>query len=149
MKKQSGGVGSSRISSTKKRRSNSVDGQVGESIRAHRLAAGMSQGELAKRIGVSFQQVQKYEKGTNRVGAGRLPQIADVFGIPVGALFKGSVDASPGKETVGNVPVKLVSDATTVKLLTAYADIKDQSIRRNLSQLIDQIARSAKRKSRR
>jgi len=93
--------------------------------------------------------VQKYEKGTNRVGAGRLPQIADVFGIPVGALFKGSVDASPGKETVGNVPVKLVSDATTVKLLTAYADIKDQSIRRNLSQLIDQIARSAKRKSRR
>ena len=149
MKKQSGGVGSSRISSTKKRRSNSVDGQVGESIRAHRLAAGMSQGELAKRIGVSFQQVQKYEKGTNRVGAGRLPQIADVFGIPVGALFKGSVDASPGKESVGNVPVKLVSDATTVKLLTAYADIKDQSIRRNLSQLIDQIARSAKRKSRR
>jgi len=149
MKKQSGGVGSSRTSSTKKRRSNSVDGQVGESIRAHRLAAGMSQGELAKRIGVSFQQVQKYEKGTNRVGAGRLPQIADVFGIPVGALFKGSVDASPGKETVGNVPVKLVSDATTVKLLTAYADIKDQSIRRNLSQLIDQIARSAKRKSRR
>jgi len=149
MKKQSGGVGSSRTSSTKKRRSNSVDGQVGESIRAHRLAAGMSQGELAKRIGVSFQQVQKYEKGTNRVGAGRLPQIADVFGIPVGALFKGSVDASPGKESVGNVPVKLVSDATTVKLLTAYADIKDQSIRRNLSQLIDQIARSAKRKSRR
>ena len=149
MKKQSGGVGSSRTSSTKKRRSKSVDGQVGESIRAHRLAAGMSQGELAKRIGVSFQQVQKYEKGTNRVGAGRLPQIADVFGIPVGALFKGSVDASPGKETVGNVPVKLVSDATTVKLLTAYADIKDQSIRRNLSQLIDQIARSAKRKSRR
>ena len=149
MKKQSGGVGSSRISSTKKRRSNSVDGQVGESIRAHRLAAGMSQGELAKRIGVSFQQVQKYEKGTNRVGAGRLPQIADVFGIPVGALFKGSVDASPGKESVGNVPVKLVSDATTVKLLAAYSDITDRSIRRNLSELVDLIAKSAKRKSRR
>lgn len=109
----------------------------------------MSQGELAKQIGVSFQQVQKYEKGTNRVGAGRLPQIADVFGIPVGALFKGSVDASPGKRTAGDVPVKLVSDATTVKLLAAYADITDRSIRRNLSELVDRIAKSAKTKSRR
>jgi transcriptional regulator with XRE-family HTH domain len=124
-----------------------VDSQVGETIRAHRLAAGMSQGDLAKRLGVSFQQVQKYEKGTNRVGAGRLPRIADVFGIPVGALFKGSVDVSPGKGAGGDIPVKLVSDATTVKLLTAYADIADRSIRRNLSELVDRIAKSAKRKS--
>jgi transcriptional regulator with XRE-family HTH domain len=147
MKKQTDAVGQSGTFNTKKRRPNSADSGVGESIRAHRLAAGMSQGDLAKRLGVSFQQVQKYEKGTNRVGAGRLPQIADMFGVPIGALFTGSVDASPGKGT-DDVPVKLISDATTVKLLTSYAEITDRSIRRKLSELVDGIAKSAK-KSRR
>ena len=149
MKKQTGAFAKSRTFNTKKKRSNSTDGEVGESIRAHRLAAGMSQGSLAKRIGVSFQQVQKYEKGMNRVGAGRLPQIADVFGVPIGALFKGTVDASRGKGTGGDVPIKLIPDATAVKLLTAFAEITDPSVRRNLSELVDRIAKSAKRKSRR
>ena len=149
MKKQTDTVGHSRTFNTKKRRPNSADSQVGESIRAHRLAARMSQGDLAKRLGISFQQVQKYEKGTNRVGAGRLPEIADMFGVPIGALFKGSVNASPGKGTGGDVPVKLISDTTTVKLLTAYVEIKDQSIRRSLSELVDRLAKSAKKKSRR
>ena len=109
----------------------------------------MSQGDLAKRLGVSFQQVQKYEKGTNRVGAGRLPEIADMFGVPIGALFEGSVDASRGKGTGGDVPVKFISDTTTVKLLAAYVEIKDRSIRRSLSELVDRLAKSAKKKSRR
>ena len=107
----------------------------------------MSQGDLAKRLGVSFQQVQKYEKGTNRVGAGRLPQIADMLGVPIGALFKGTVDASLGKGT--DVPVELIPDTTAVKLLTAYAEITDRSVRRNLSELVDRIAKSVKKKSRR
>jgi transcriptional regulator with XRE-family HTH domain len=149
MKKQTGAVGQSRTFNTKQRRPNSADSQVGESIRAHRLAAGMSQGDLARRLGVSFQQVQKYENGTNRVGAGRLPQIADMFGVPIGALFKDSVDASPGKGMGGDVPVKLISDTTTVKLLTAYAEITDRSMRRKLSELVGLIAKSAKRESRR
>jgi hypothetical protein len=72
-----------------------------------------------------------------------------MFGVPIGALFRGSVDGSVGKATGGDVPVKLVSDATTVKMLTAYAEITDRSVRRNLSELIDRIAKSAKRKSRR
>ena len=109
----------------------------------------MSQGDLAKRLGVSFQQVQKYEKGANRVGAGRLPQIADTFGVPIGALFKGTVDASLGKAIGRDVPVKLIPDTTAVKLLSAYAEITDRSVRRNLSELVDLIAKSVKRKSRR
>jgi transcriptional regulator with XRE-family HTH domain len=149
MKKQTGAVEQPRTLKTRQRRPNSADSQVGESIRAHRLAAGMSQGDLAKRLGISFQQVQKYEKGTNRVGAGRLPQIADIFGVPIGTLFKGSLNASPGKATGGDVPVNLISDTTTVKLLTAYAEITDRSIRRKLSELVDLIAKSAKRKPRR
>ena len=56
----------------KRRRPNSADIRVGESIRAHRLIVGMSQSDLARKLGVSFQQVQKYEKGMNRVGAGQI-----------------------------------------------------------------------------
>jgi transcriptional regulator with XRE-family HTH domain len=142
MKKQTNPIEKPRSYSTKKRQPNSVDRQVGESIRAHRLLAGMSQGELGRKIGVTFQQVQKYEKGTNRVGAGRLPQIAEILGVPVGALFKDHAGTGP-------VPVTLVTDTAAVKMLTAYAEITDRSVRRNLSELVDRIARSAKKKSRR
>ena len=142
-------AGKTRGFSTKKRRPNSADSQVGETIRAHRLAAGMSQAQLGKRLGVSFQQVQKYEKGTNRVGAGRLPQIARIFGVPIGALFNDMIDASPGKGTAGAVPVGLVTDAATIRLLTAYAEITDRSVRSQLSGLVERIANSAKNKSRR
>jgi transcriptional regulator with XRE-family HTH domain len=142
-------AGKSRKFNTKKRRPNSADGQVGESIRAHRLAAGMSQAQLGKRLGVSFQQVQKYEKGTNRVGAGRLPQIAAIFGVPIGALFNDTIDATPGKGTAGAVPVGLVADAATIKLLTAFSQIVDRSVRSQLSGLVERIANSAKNKSRR
>lgn len=141
--------GKPRSFNTKKRRPNSADSQVGESIRAHRLAAGMSQVDLAGQLGVSFQQVQKYEKGTNRVGAGRLPQIAEIFGVPIGALFKGTIDASPGKGTRGAIPVGLITDAATIKLLTAYAEIADRAVRSQLSGLVERIANSAKKKSRR
>jgi transcriptional regulator with XRE-family HTH domain len=109
----------------------------------------MSQVDLAGQLGVSFQQVQKYEKGTNRVGAGRLPQIAEIFGVPIGALFKGTIDASPGKGTRGAIPVGLITDAATIKLLTAYAEIADRSVRSQLSGLVERIADSAKKKSRR
>jgi predicted transcriptional regulator len=66
-----------RIKGTK-RRPNSADIQIGESIRAHPLITGVSQSDLAGQLGVSFRQIQKYDKGVNRVGAGRLPQIARI-----------------------------------------------------------------------
>jgi transcriptional regulator with XRE-family HTH domain len=109
----------------------------------------MSQAELAKRLGVSFQQVQKYEKGTNRVGAGRLPQIAGIFGVSIGALFKDTMDASAGKAAGGAIPVGLITDSATIRLLSAYAEIADRSIRNQLSGLVERIANSAKKKSRR
>ena len=103
----------------------------------------MSQSDLARKLGVSFQQVQKYEKGTNRVGAGRIPLIAEIFGVSISALFKENAEAESA------VPAKLITDPTVVKLLTAYAEIKDRSVRRDVSELVNLIARSAKRKSRR
>jgi transcriptional regulator with XRE-family HTH domain len=120
---------------------NSADIQIGKSIRAHRLIAGMSQGDLARRLGVSFQQIQKYEKGVNRVGAGRLPQIARIFDIPIGALFDANADTSPGARA-GAAPVKLIPDRNTLKLLTAFGGIAHPKIRYSLVDLVDAIAKA-------
>jgi transcriptional regulator with XRE-family HTH domain len=133
----------------KKRSPTAADSEVGESIRAHRLIAGMSQTDLAKKLGVSFQQVQKYEKGTNRVGAGRLPLIAGIFNIPISALFNAHAETSAGKGKASMAPVKLITDPNVLKLLTAYADITDRAIRRCLAELVERIAKTAKKQSRR
>ena len=131
----------------KKRRPNSTDIQVGQSIRAHRLIAGMSQSDLASRLGVSFQQVQKYEKGINRVGAGRLPQIAAIFGIPINALFDANANTSANESTASTAPVKLIPDKSALRLLTSFSGIANRAIRRCLVELVDQIA-EAERKPR-
>ena len=125
----------------KSRRPNSADIQIGESIRAHRLIVGMSQSDLARRLGVSFQQIQKYEKGMNRVGAGRLPQIAKIFNIPISALFDANADTSAGKST-GAAPVKLIPDRNTLKLLTAFGGIAHRKVRHSLVDLVDAIAKA-------
>src|ERR1700674_4185546 len=76
------------------------DIEIGRLIRAQRLLCGMSQTELADVIGVTFQQVQKYEKGVNRIGAGRLYRIADTLSIPVTFFFEG---ASGSKKIAVNI----------------------------------------------
>jgi transcriptional regulator with XRE-family HTH domain len=124
-----------------RRRPNSADIQIGESIRAHRLIVGMTQGDLARRLGVSFQQIQKYEKGANRVGAGRLPQIARIFDIPIGALFEANADTSPGK-SAGAAPTKLIPDRNTLKLLNAFKGIGNRKIRYSLVDLVNAIAKA-------
>jgi transcriptional regulator with XRE-family HTH domain len=124
-----------------RRRPNSADIQIGESIRAHRLILGMSQNDLARKLGVSFQQIQKYEKGTNRVGAGRLPQIAKIFDIPIGTLFDANANTSTGEST-GTAPVKLIPDRNTLKLLTAFGGIAHSKIRHSLVGLVDAIAKA-------
>ena len=120
----------------KKRGPNSTDVQVGEAIRVHRLIAGMSQQTLADRLGVSFQQVQKYEKGINRVGAGRLPQIAEVFNIPISALFSVSEDTSADAPSVTLIP-----DKSTLRLLVSFAGVSNRAIRRGLIDLVDGLQR--------
>ena len=76
------------------RRSNAVDVHVGCRIRQRRTETGMSQTELGNELGLTFQQVQKYEKGSNRVGAGRLADIAKAFGVEVGYFYEGAPGSS-------------------------------------------------------
>jgi transcriptional regulator with XRE-family HTH domain len=144
MKKPSNTIAKSQGFKTRQRQPTEADSQVGASIRAHRLMARMSQDGLAGRLGVTFQQIQKYEKGTNRVGAGRLPLIAEILNVPINAFFSGlAIGAS------GAVPTKLVTDTASVRLLTAFQEITDSAVRRNLSELAERVAASAKKKARR
>src|SRR6059058_5861550 len=80
-----------------------LDAMVGARIRMFRVDRGMSQTVLAERIGVTFQQIQKYERGANRVGASRLSQIASVLDVSVGELFESSRAGSPAL----NSPIRL------------------------------------------
>jgi transcriptional regulator with XRE-family HTH domain len=117
----------------------SRDIDIGRRIRAQRLVRGMSQTDLANRIGITFQQVQKYEKGVNRVGAGRLTRIAEVLGVPVAFLF-GASEAPAGSPSEGaNAAFAFLETAGALRLVHAYADIKNPRIRRALVTLAEQI----------
>jgi transcriptional regulator with XRE-family HTH domain len=118
-----------------------VDMEVGQRIRLYRLQSGLSQTELAKHLGVTFQQVQKYERGVNRVGAGRLTKIAQVLGVPVSTLF-GTQDVTTiegsGRRTASS-PLKLLTLPGALKLARAYAQLNDGKMRRSIVELVENI----------
>ena len=124
------------------KRPDPVDVEVGHRIRIERLSRGLSQTALANQLGVTFQQVQKYEKGVNRVGAGRLTKIAEVLGVPVGSFFSGKellVDGQ-AKDGAGEAsPLKLLTVSGAFRLLRAYAEIEDTNLRRSIVDLVEQI----------
>jgi transcriptional regulator with XRE-family HTH domain len=125
-----------------RRRADANDAIVGNNIRLHRLARKMSQSALADGIGISFQQLQKYEKGANRVGSGRLVRIADVLGVPVLTLLAGVPGA--GRQTpVEPSAVALLAKARPLRLIKAFAVIEDQALRTALLGLAEGIARLA------
>ena len=123
------------------KRPDPVDIEVGHRIRIERLARGLSQTALANQLGVTFQQVQKYEKGVNRVGAGRLTKIAEVMGIDVGTFF-GAKDmvSDEAKESGESSPLKLLTVSGAFRLLRAYGDIEDSNLRRAIVDLVEQIS---------
>ena len=122
------------------RRADASDAIVGHNIRLYRLARDMSQSDLARALGISFQQVQKYEKGANRVGAGRLVRVAAALGVPVMALLKGV----PGLHRKAAPPVDgLIETPGRMRLVKAFAAIADGAVRRSLITLSEDAARLA------
>jgi len=113
-----------------------LDVMVGARIRILRKHRGMSQGELAGKIGVSFQQVQKYEKGTNRVGASRLSCIADVLGVSVGELF----EPSENKSAAAKSPFRLLAERDALRVLTAFSRTTNPRVRRAITKLLESVA---------
>jgi transcriptional regulator with XRE-family HTH domain len=112
-----------------------IDEIIGRNIRFHRLTKKMSQTELGNRLGVSFQQVQKYENGTNRVGSGRLYQMAAILGVHVSTLFQGGEKTAERTKDTGLI--ELIADAQSLRLIRAFSKINDAMVRRSLIQLAE------------
>jgi transcriptional regulator with XRE-family HTH domain len=117
----------------------SIDKLVGHNIRIQRLAKGLSQTELAQKLGVTFQQVQKYEKGVNRIGCGRVFQIAQILGVHVMDFFDGS---DTGKPTEARNVRDLISEPQAFHLVEAFSEIGDRRLRRSVVELVKKIARA-------
>jgi transcriptional regulator with XRE-family HTH domain len=127
--------------SNEAKKPNPVDVHVGSLIRMRRSALKMSQTTLAEALGITFQQVQKYEKGTNRVGASRLQAIAGVLSAPVSYFF----DGAPGKaEPSPDSPMARVTELLAVpkstELLEAFAQIRDGEARRKVLDIVKVVA---------
>ncbi|MCJ2091590.1 helix-turn-helix domain-containing protein [Methylobacterium sp. J-072] len=119
----------------KPKQTTAIDHGVGSRIAFLRAANGLSQSALASALGVSFQQVQKYETGKNRVGAGRLQAIAERLGVPVASFFEPEPEAA-----TENGPA-LLRVAGAVELLRAYNQITDDQMRRDVIALVKSAAR--------
>ena len=116
-----------------------VDMLVGRNIKLHRLAKAMSQEDLAHKLGLTFQQLQKYERGINRVGGGRLFRIASILGIEISAFFEGA--ERPDRTQVDDFsPLNLIADPQSFRLAQAFSRITDPEMRRTLVGLIEKIA---------
>lgn len=112
------------------------DHALGVRITALRKAKGLSQTEVGKALGVSFQQVQKYERGTNRIGAGRLHAIANFFAVPVSSLYGDADDPAGELEIFGLIALPGAAD-----LLRAFAKIDNAELRRNVLAIASTAAR--------
>jgi transcriptional regulator with XRE-family HTH domain len=127
---------------------NPIDRHVGSRVRMRRMLIGMSQEKLGEALGVTFQQVQKYEKGTNRIGASRLHRIASILGVSVDFFYEGAPHVQGSAGGFGERPSpNYVSDFLTtsegVQLVKAFLNVKDPKIRRRLIDLIAALGEGA------
>ncbi|EGP58713.1 transcriptional regulator [Agrobacterium tumefaciens F2] len=129
-----------------KKKPNPIDIHVGSRIRLRRTMLGMSQEKLGESLGITFQQIQKYEKGTNRVGASRLQNISGILNVPVSFFFEDApgdqVGGAPGmaEASSSNYVVDFLSSAEGLQLNRAFVKIADPKVRRRLVDLVKALA---------
>ena len=129
-----------------KKQPNPIDIHVGSRVRLRRMMLGMSQEKLGEQLGITFQQIQKYEKGTNRIGASRLQHIARVLSVPVSFFFE-DAPPTPTAEPSGmaeprsaNYIVDFLSSSEGIQLNKAFVRIKDAKQRRRVIDLVRAMA---------
>jgi transcriptional regulator with XRE-family HTH domain len=126
------------------RAANAIDRKLGQRVRARRLEIGMSQERLAELLGVTFQQVQKYEKGVNRIAASRLHSIAGALEMPVARFYEGLTGRAGA---VSDAAKDHVEDALATpegaQLIALFASIKSQKVRRRVVELVKALADEA------
>jgi len=128
-----------------KKAPNPTDKHVGARVRMRRMMLSMSQEKLGDALGLTFQQVQKYEKGANRIGASRLQQISNILQVPVSFFFEGAPNA-PGHQVDGMSEAPspayvsdFLSTSDGLALTKAFMRIKDPKLRRRLVDLVEQM----------
>lgn len=123
------------------RRANPIDVHVGGRVRLRRMLLGMSQEKLGERLGLTFQQIQKYEKGVNRIGASRLFEMARVLGVPVQFFYDDLNSPVPGMLDPGEdyVP-EVLATREGLELNKAFARITDPRVRRSIVELVRSLA---------
>ena len=132
--------------SENKKKPNPIDVHVGSRVRLRRNILGMSQEKLGEMLGITFQQIQKYEKGTNRVGASRLQAIASILNVPPAFFFEGApgMTQEPGagfaEEKSANYIVDFLSSTEGLRLNRAFAKISDQTVRKRIVDLVESVA---------
>ena len=125
---------------------NPVDKYVGSRIRMRRIMLGMSQEKLGEALSLTFQQVQKYEKGTNRVGASRIKQISEILQVPVSFLFDGGPGGGVGvTDGLGEAPspayvADFLATSEGLALTRAFTRIANAKLRRSIVDMVEQIA---------
>jgi transcriptional regulator with XRE-family HTH domain len=126
---------------TDERSANAVDRRLGQRVRTRRLEIGMSQERLAELLGVTFQQVQKYEKGVNRIAASRLFDIAGALDLPVARFFEGL--SSTRTSGVAEPQQGYIQDALATpegaQLMSLFASVKSVKVRRRVIELVKAI----------
>ena len=127
-----------------KKAPNPIDKHVGSRVRMRRKMLAMSQEKLGAALGVAFQQVQKYEKGTNRIGASRLQQLSHVLQVPVVFFFEGA--ASAPQIPMAQIDA-FVSDSNGLRLIGAFMRIDNVALRRRIVMLVQEIAGDAERRT--
>jgi len=132
------------------RDTNAVDIHVGRRVHTARLAKGISQGALGSAVGVSFQQIQKYENGTNRIGTGRLHEIGQALEVPLGYFFEGTDDSS--KKHSANAAMTAITRALNtpegVRIAIALSAIENAELRRGIAGLLEEIIANEIQKAR-
>jgi transcriptional regulator with XRE-family HTH domain len=129
-----------------KKQPNPIDVHVGSRVRLRRMMLGMSQEKLGENLGITFQQIQKYEKGTNRIGASRLQHIARVLSMPVSYFFEGAPGLSSSlpeglpQAPATNYVVDFLSTNEGIQLNKAFVRIKDPKLRRRVIDLVRAMA---------
>jgi len=131
-----------------KKKPNPIDIHVGSRVRLRRTMLGMSQEKLGEHLGITFQQIQKYEKGANRIGASRLQQIARVLNTPVAFFFEdapGHQPPAPGfaEAESPDYVVDFLSSSEGLQLNRAFVKIKDAKVRRKIVEMVRALADEA------
>ena len=128
---------------------NPIDIHVGARVRLRRNMLGLSQEKLGESLGITFQQIQKYEKGTNRIGASRLQQLSEILKTPISFFFddiphtSGNTASGLSESDSPNYIVDFLSSSEGLQLNKAFANIKDPKVRKKIIDLVRSLADEA------